>query len=56
MAEESKEIRITNVPQQVRKDLKNIAKNLGVDLGQFLKIKLKDISDSYSKEMKEPKR
>ena len=55
MGQKSSEIRITNVPNQVRKDLKAIAKNLGVDTGQFIKMKLKDITESYPKEMKEIK-
>lgn len=47
------EIRIKNIPTGTHQDIKAIAKNLGVDVGQFLKVKLKEISDSYSKEMKD---
>ena len=41
------EIRITGVPEQIKEDLKNIAFNTGVDLGQLLKPRLREIRDSY---------
>jgi hypothetical protein len=46
------EIRITGVPEQIKEDLKNIAKNSGVDLGQLLKPKLREIRDSYPEYMR----
>lgn len=51
-----KEIRITNVPDQLREDLENIANNHGAEVGPFLKIKLKELSDSYPIEMKKRKK
>lgn len=51
-----KELRITNFPDKVKRELRAIAQNTGVDLGQFIKIKLKDVADSYPKEDKEIKR
>lgn len=56
MSTETGEIRITNVPSRLFKEINAIASNLGVDRGQFLKIKLKEIADSYPKEMKEVKK
>lgn len=46
------EIRITGVPEQIKSDLKNIAKNQGVNLGQLLKPKLREIRDSYPEHMR----
>ena len=46
------EIRITNVPLDVKNDLENIAGNIGVTLSAMLKPKLREIRDSYSDKMK----
>jgi ribosomal protein S17E len=46
------EIRITNVKDKVREELEIIAENTGVKLAPFLKIKLKELADSYPDEMK----
>lgn len=50
-----KKLTITNVNPTLVNELNNIADQLGIPLASFLKPKLKDIADSYSKEMKEPK-
>jgi len=46
------EIRITNIPPEVLKDLRNIAKNSGITLSAFLKPKLRKITAEYPAEMK----
>jgi len=46
------EIRITNIPPEVLKDLRNIAKNSGITLSAFLKPKLRKITAEYPPEMK----
>lgn len=49
------EIRIvTEGMIEVHQDLVNIAKNSGVTLQQFLRPKLREISDSYPAKMKLP--
>lgn len=50
------EIRITNVNPNNKKELENIVDNIGVDLAPFLKIKLKELADSYPADMKLPKK
>lgn len=50
MAQE--EIRIPGVSSQLKTELTNIAKNIGVPLASFLKPKLKEISDSFPENMK----
>lgn len=52
LMEKDSEIRITNVPPQIKQELKNIAKNSGVSLGQLLKPKLREIASSYEANMK----
>ena len=56
MSEKNTEIRISNVNPSTKQDLINIASNLGVDLSPFLKIKLKDVADSYPIDMKKKKK
>lgn len=46
------EIRITNVPSDIKNDLENIAGNMGISLSAMLKPKLREIRDSYSDKMK----
>lgn len=46
------EIRITNVPLDVKNDLENIAGNIGISLSAMLKPKLREIRDGYSDKMK----
>lgn len=50
------DIKITNVPPDVAKELKNIADNEGVPFSSFLKPKLREIRDSYPKDMRTPKK
>jgi len=49
------EIRITNVPKDIKEDLENIAANTGISLGTLLKPKLREIRDSYSEKMRKPR-
>lgn len=51
MAREN-EIRIYGVSSQVKNELKTIAKNTGVTLAGLLKPKLREIAESYDKQMK----
>lgn len=46
------EIRITNVPLDVKNDLENIASNIGISLSAMLKPKLREIRDGYSEKMR----
>jgi len=50
----TQEIRIPNVKPSVKRDLENVAANMGVGLSTFLKSELSKIADSYSKENKTP--
>lgn len=47
-----KEVRITNFPTSLKTELNNIADNIGIQMGTFLKMKLREIADSYPPEMK----
>jgi hypothetical protein len=49
------EIRITNVPKDIKEDLENIADNIGISLVTLLKPKLREIRDSYSEKMRKPR-
>lgn len=51
---EDPEIRIKHVTPQMREDLRNIAKNIGVTLSAMLKSKLRDIRDSYPEHLRKP--
>jgi hypothetical protein len=50
--EEQKYIMIKGVPNQLKSDLQNIAKNSGVTLAGLLKPKLREIAESYPQQMK----
>jgi hypothetical protein len=50
------QIKITNVPASLKQELKNIADHMGVELGSFLKPKLRDIANSYPEHMKQKPR
>lgn len=50
------DLKITRVKIKLIEEIQNIADNTGLNRSQFLKMKLKDISDSYSEEMKKKKK
>lgn len=52
MATDPKDIKVKNVPNQVHQDLTNISKNLGISVTALIKPKLKELTDSYSADMK----
>lgn len=54
MSNKSREITISNVPDNLKRDLDNIAANMGVPLASFLKPELTKIANSYPPEMKKP--
>ncbi len=54
MANDREEVRITGVPTNVKKELDNIADNLGTTVSALLKPKLREIADSYSQNLKQP--
>lgn len=56
MAKETSEIRITNVPRRLYSDLSNIASNAGVNLSAFLKLKLRELADSFPQEVRSKKK
>jgi hypothetical protein len=47
------EIKITNVPNSLKTELTNIAKNHGVELGSWLKPKLRELANTYPQRMRE---
>lgn len=49
------EIKITNVPNEIKNDLVNIAKNSGVSLGTLLKPKLREWAATFPQSLKEKK-
>lgn len=49
------ELRITNPNPKLKEELETIAHNIGIQLSPFLKMKLKEIADSYPPEMKRRK-
>jgi antitoxin component of RelBE/YafQ-DinJ toxin-antitoxin module len=49
------EIRITNVAKDLREDLNTIASNLGITTNQFLRMRLREIANSYPPNMKTKK-
>lgn len=48
------EIRIPNVNPSLKRDLENIAANIGIGVTALLKSDLRKIVDSYPPEMKKP--
>lgn len=52
MRNKDEEIRLTNVPQDLKSDLKNIAANTGMTLTQMLKPVLRQVRDSYPEDMR----
>ena len=47
---------ITQLPDELRNDLKNIAANNGIPLSTMLKPHLRDIRDSYPEHLRKPKK
>jgi hypothetical protein len=47
------DLRIYGINGKLKKEIINISKNLGIGISDFLKPKLKEISDSYPAHMKE---
>jgi hypothetical protein len=45
-------IKIKGVPKNIKEDLTNISKNLGISLTSMLKPKLREIANSYPPELK----
>jgi hypothetical protein len=54
MAEGNGEIRVTLVPDQLKQDLINIAKNKGMTLSSYLKLKYREIRNSEPEAMLKP--
>lgn len=50
--DEQKYIMIKGIPNQLKTDLQNIAKNTGVTLAGLLKPELRKIAESYPQQMK----
>ena len=48
------EIRVTGVSSKLNEELQNIAGNIGITKNSFLKMKLREISNSYPEKMKLP--
>lgn len=51
-----REVRVTNVPDQLNDDLLNISKNLGITISTLVKPKLYELTNSYDANMKLPNR
>lgn len=47
-------IKIDGVPKGLKKDIRNIAQNLGVSMGDLIKPELRKLADSYPENMKRP--
>ncbi len=45
------EIRVTNVPRNLKSDLEIIAENLGIDMAAFMKMKFYEIRNSFPADM-----
>lgn len=50
--ESGKVLFIPNMPDKLKEDLISISKNMGITLSQFLKMKLREIRDSYPEHMR----
>lgn len=50
------EIRVRGVSETLKQELLNIARNQGIKLSDFLKPKLREIRDSFPKELRTPPR
>ena len=47
-------IKINGVPKALKENLRNIAKNLGINMGDLIKPELRKLADSYPENMKRP--
>lgn len=52
---DTSEISVKNVPTTLKEELHNISVNLGVDLGALIKLKLREIANTYPEHMKRKK-
>lgn len=50
------DLKITRVKIKLIEEIQNISDNIGLNRSQFLKMKLKEISDSYTEDMKKKKK
>lgn len=51
-----KEIRCQGIPENTADELKNVADNIGLTISQLMKPHIKAIVDSYSHELRQPKK
>lgn len=51
----TKRFTISNLNEEWKEQLKNLSDNTGINAGDLLKPKVKELLDSYPEEMKKPK-